>query len=65
MERQRFCNSLVGYTKENALLICKFLKFKIRISREDDYKSPFIVDIDYNRMNLGIENGKIISAYFG
>ncbi len=66
MNKEKFCQSLIGEEKENVFLVCKFLRHKIRISFEDGVPNQKLdYNIDYNRINFKIESNRIVTAYFG
>ena len=61
----RNIKSLIGLTLEEAkdkLLINKTI---FRIIREDDIYFIFTCDLQFNRVNIAIDNGTVTEVYFG
>lgn len=51
--------SLIGKTKEEALILATDKKYKIRVVREDTNTYLITSDLSFSRINLEIDNGII------
>jgi hypothetical protein len=57
--------TVVGMTKEKAIAKLKQQGLSVRITREEGKSFMVTADMRWDRMNLVIEGGKVISASIG
>ena len=64
-EINNFTRSLIGKSKAEAMKWAESQGLKIRIAYEDGVSYPLTMDLRTDRINLSIENGKVIGARIG
>lgn len=65
MELDKFVNTVINKEKETAIKLCKDSKLIPRITREDKTTFFGTLDLNFERVNLEIDNGIVTNAYLG
>ena len=65
MEQNIFIHKLIGLTTEYAIQLIKDNNFTSRIVYEDGEHFIITMDLRFDRINLEIEEGIVVSAHFG
>ena len=60
-----FLHKLIGLTTDDAILLIKDNNFTSRIVYEDGEHFILTMDLCFDRVNLEIEEGIVVSANFG
>lgn len=61
----KFLHKLIGLKTEDAIRLLKLFSFKSRIVYEDGEHFIITMDLRFDRVNLEIEEGFVVSAHFG
>ena len=64
-DRERFLKSLVGMTKSSACAFIDGAGLKCRTMHIEGKPCLGAANLDMNRVNLHIESGLVVKAYFG
>lgn len=62
MEKKEFERKIVGFSMEDALVIAEFHNYKIRAVKIDGKHQSIRESCVPSRLNVGIENGKIVET---
>jgi hypothetical protein len=65
MDEDKFLDSLINLTEEEATNKVKENGYHVRITRRDDKDYMITCDFTFNRVNFHIENGLITKATTG
>jgi hypothetical protein len=65
INRDEILKSLIGMNKEDAFKLCRDNEFVIRVNREDSDIYCGTMDLNFDRINLQIDNGVITECNFG
>jgi len=64
-ESNKLLKSLIGLTKEKGTKLCLNNGYKIRVVREDSNNYAITLDLDFDRINLELDNGIITKCDIG
>jgi len=62
---KEFLNKLIGLNKLSASLLCDINGYNCRIVREDTNNYMVTMDMRFDRVNLEIENNRVVTADIG
>ena len=65
INRDDILKILIGMNKEDAFKLCRDNEFTIRVTREDSNIYYGTMDLNFDRINLQIDNGFITECNFG
>lgn len=65
MDLDKFVNKVLNKEKETVIKLCKDAKLIPRIVREDKANFFGTLDLNFERVNLEIDNGIVTNAYLG
>lgn len=64
-ETEELLKKLIGESKECAISICKENGYKVRITKEDSISFVIPLELRFDRINLQIEKGIVVSCHVG